>query len=1255
MSRTLRYSFALLLCLILCVCFQPAAFANEDEVDFTALENEIATAQGGMYVEGTVRIERDLVIPQGVTLNCSNGTVIVPEGVTVTVNGVFEPYAIELNGKIINNREVYISGDLTLPADDINRHIIINPGSYLIVNSKRWTDRLFDLDFSAGQLMKKIQVYSSQELLSELGSVPELDNYLAYVQVCDSFTVPFGNTVTVPANCRLEIRNGRGELTLSAGVDMRIYGELRLYGASFTASGALINNGTIHLEDYNKQRPHLTANNLSGEGVIRVPARGSREENLSVLDIPGSEGLHSVREGNFVLLYNGAGENIYDELSAMIAEGRQEINFLGRGNLTLPESGSITIPAGTVCTFNYLTAAFTADHLHHSSFLYIPEGFNLIVEGELNLGGNGGFAGQITAQNGGRVNIPGVFNWSETGHILVNNAFSNYDVTYINALPDEVYIIEGDSQVNITGWRIGSYEQLNAAMDYVSPDERIAINAVISSDITVDSDLTLSGISKVIVPENVTLTVKGSFRPKELEVQQGGSLVLDGGNLVLGGLLTVDGNLTLVNTWVNVPIASYESLQAAHDAGRITYNGNSGFCLKSDSYNADELADAIESARTIFVGLGNRATPILNVYFDWTVGPEEDYTDLYANVKGVVRGVNIVMKPKAGTSQGSTLTVKGKLKAKELEINPGCHVKVDGGWLDTRYIYFGGSFETNTWVRVEFVSADNISDALRNEKITFIGADAGFTFHRAFTTPAYISEVLTEEKSILDRFGTERTQALAEISCDAVITEDMDFDLGEGRIEIFSGRPNIPNSLTVQGKLKAKELLVNANANLFVDGGELIVEDLTVEDGGNVFIRNNGSITYMAGSDMEALRNAIANPAVSSFTIIGNPVTLTENLTIPADFTVIVAPGSSLVIPAGVAVTLRGHLILRDGATLDILQTSGAYRGEIIEGTLEVDEGATVNLDGKLKIDKLRLDGTLTTQNSGTWWAIDLIGLVNGRPKGHMIITNAGQHDVNVNGLDETKLNNWVSFEGDDASLRLDYYAQSDADFRSMSERIANLPARFLGRLVLKYDAVIRGNVVFPGAEITVTKSLTLAEGAVLNAPIIHSKGAEITVSGTFISRNPKYDHNRALMLNGLGSKLTITETGIIGGDDCTIEFSNDIPDPGACLDGIQFEKLRYCHDPIREAAGFLTYRLDPDLTLPAALNTIESEAFAGGGFNSVYIPAGVTSIAPDAFGGKIGLKVYGEYGSQAETFAAEKGFPFAQLNWSNYPMYNSQ
>ncbi len=65
---------------------------------------------------------------------------------------------------------------------------------------------------------------------------------------------------------------------------------------------------------------------------------------------------------------------------------------------------------------------------------------------------------------------------------------------------------------------------------------------------------------------------------------------------------------------------------------------------------------------------------------------------------------------------------------------------------------------------------------------------------------------------------------------------------------------------------------------------------------------------------------------------------------------------------------------------------------------------------------------------------------------------------------------------------------------------------------------------------------------------------------------------------------------------------------------------------------------------LPASLTAIDEEAFAGGNFNSVYIPASTTSIASGAFGDRTEMTIYGVPGSKAEAFANRKGYLFVPV-----------
>ena len=99
------------------------------------------------------------------------------------------------------------------------------------------------------------------------------------------------------------------------------------------------------------------------------------------------------------------------------------------------------------------------------------------------------------------------------------------------------------------------------------------------------------------------------------------------------------------------------------------------------------------------------------------------------------------------------------------------------------------------------------------------------------------------------------------------------------------------------------------------------------------------------------------------------------------------------------------------------------------------------------------------------------------------------------------------------------------------------------------------------------------------------------------------------------------------------------------------------------------TWHYGPDLSdydgiLPASLKVIEEEAMAGCAFRAiripdgvtaigsrafagspalefVYIPESVTAIAADAFDQVAGLTIIGKAGSEAEAFAAARGYAF--------------
>ncbi|MBE5806757.1 MAG: hypothetical protein E7317_00235 [Clostridiales bacterium] len=118
----------------------------------------------------------------------------------------------------------------------------------------------------------------------------------------------------------------------------------------------------------------------------------------------------------------------------------------------------------------------------------------------------------------------------------------------------------------------------------------------------------------------------------------------------------------------------------------------------------------------------------------------------------------------------------------------------------------------------------------------------------------------------------------------------------------------------------------------------------------------------------------------------------------------------------------------------------------------------------------------------------------------------------------------------------------------------------------------------------------------------------------------------------------------------------------GYIYDSDDYDNYTVCYNSTVK----LTYNALPaaDFVLPAKLTTIQTEAFRGGAMTMVicpntlksigakafmnctklkgiYIPASVTSIAPDAFSGCSGFTIYAPSGSVAEVFAENKDYDY--------------
>ena len=120
---------------------------------------------------------------------------------------------------------------------------------------------------------------------------------------------------------------------------------------------------------------------------------------------------------------------------------------------------------------------------------------------------------------------------------------------------------------------------------------------------------------------------------------------------------------------------------------------------------------------------------------------------------------------------------------------------------------------------------------------------------------------------------------------------------------------------------------------------------------------------------------------------------------------------------------------------------------------------------------------------------------------------------------------------------------------------------------------------------------------------------------------------------SGSDPRMIVTDTGTYSGDGAIGVM--DPNDPDSYFSGVNLDPYKKVSDDVG------TRYIPANLVLPLGLTSIESEAFADGTFESVYIPGAVTSIAEDAFGDRTDLTIYGEPNRYSRTFAEAKRFNF--------------
>ena len=365
-----------------------------------------------------------------------------------------------------------------------------------------------------------------------------------------------------------------------------------------------------------------------------------------------------------------------------------------------------------------------------------------------------------------------------------------------------------------------------------------------------------------------------------------------------------------------------------------------------------------------------------------------------------------------------------------------------------------------------------------------------------------------------------------------------------------------------------------------------------------------GTRFFYTGSLFPALKDAIANGDTEFNMRDRGTVIFTESITLPNTMS-LHAKGTEIVIPDGVTLTVEnycrvGTLTVQPGGHVTVSDVDGAH--------LRVDDALNYNNVNQFTVNRYMEIGLSA-------WRRDLENL------------NFGER----------------------GGLTVSSWAYNDSE---LAAALAGKPElqndKIRNRIGIRYDCTLADDLIVDDFNLAVedSGSLTIPAGKTLVClNKVEAQDGPIYLQGRMISVG--YGQLSLQWKNSAVALLNISGEGFYAGKEIRVHAPKDRRD--ACISGLDMSKVGEIINP-----DFTAYFPPIEVVLPDELTALGGEAFANNSFHTVYIPSGITSIAPDAFSGTDVAIIYGVVGSYAEEYAADSGIPFLRLpDW--YDVHDQQ
>lgn len=675
-----------------------------------------------------------------------------------------------------------------------------------------------------------------------------------------------------------------------------------------------------------------------------------------------------------------------------------------------------------------------------------------------------------------------------------------------------------------------------AAAGDVAKDLEVSVMA----DVTVNGDLTVPAGVYMYLDEGKALQVSGALTVKKgatignsgvlkaasVNIEQGGSMSYgEGAELDYGSQLTVNGEFYGFGTVRGT--GSQPSIVIGGTAEITNYGAGS---ISADVWSVNAAA-TINNYGVLVVPLAQRANLISGTNISYGAKDEDNggtgsvqcavrLTDTEAGKAGVLQ--NAINTFDTITDKKDyelfAVSVSNAVKGQPMQLTLNENVTVDGA-VDCLFL------TQNDWPEDETGFAPHVTigegaaltvaagrTLSANVPVTVNGtldirSEGSFTFG----TPGIV--VLQDGMTVN---GTVLTAGLLEVSGDVIVAEG-------GVLHQTMGGVRIEGSLTVNGTMTVDMV------DFQIKGSYTKGANATVTIGENANFSYQAKTTF----NKDAILAAFAQEDVSTVTVeVNEDVTLTENLTIPKEKTLVIDGYGTLTIAPGATLALEGTVEADWEKNIDGGQLKcGAPM--VIRGTFSVGNGAYANPYEAVSVEN---DGKLIMAGSAYFGGRSFVVKAGGH------VTNDGRISFGVDSV-ITVEDEWAAVwtQGEGAETNIDVAAaleQGDNADQKIQKALADINASTLPDFFSYTLSVYRQD---DGDRIELAQDVTIPAGVELafyneDATTYIAEGAALTVQGGLYSNAPfNVDGKLTVSASGyanvhnnllVGGTLTIDEGG---------------------------------------------------------------------------------------------------------------------------------